>query len=143
MGLDIKEYENYLTECRSFVLATVGTDNQPNLRHIGGYNLDGVDILFGTNKASQKVKEIDFNTKVTALFQKENQEGLRNFTVYGIIQKVEAGDIEKSVEIIKKRRPQFNYKAEESIIYRIKPQKIKKLNFSAEEKTKEYTKGEF
>lgn len=143
MGLDIKEYENYLTECRSFVLATVGTDNQPNLRHIGGYNLDGIDILFGTNKASQKVKEIDFNTKVTALFQKENQEGLRNFTVYGIIQKVEAGDIEKSVEIIKKRRPQFNYKAEESIIYRIKPQKIKELNFSAEEKTKEYTKGEF
>ena len=78
MGLDIKEYENYLTECRSFVLATVGTDNQPNLRHIGGYNLDGIDILFGTNKASQKVKEIDLNTKVTALFQKENQEGIWN-----------------------------------------------------------------
>ena len=143
MGLDIKEYENYLTECRSFVLATVGTDNQPNLRHIGGYNLDGIDILFGTNKASQKVKEIDLNTKVTALFQKENQEGLRNFTVYGIIQKVEPDEIEKAIEIIKKRRPQYNYKVDDSVIYRKKKKKIKELNFSAEEKVKEYGKAEF
>ena len=48
MGLNIKNYEDYLTESRSFVLATVGADNQPNLRHIGGYNVDGVDIIFGT-----------------------------------------------------------------------------------------------
>ena len=113
MGLNIKNYEDYLTESRSFVLATVGADNQPNLRHIGGYNVDGVDIIFGTSKASQKVKEIGLNNKVAALFQKEKQEGLRNFTVYGIIQKVEPDEIEKAIEIIKKRRPQFNYKVDD------------------------------
>lgn len=142
MGLSVEEYKTYVIENKSLVLATVGADLQPNIRHIGGYGLDGIDIVFGTGATTQKVGEIANNPKAAAVFQHENQSVLKNITVYGSLEKIAESEIDAQVENIHNRRPQFQYVPGNSVLYRFRVEKIKKLDFSAENKYEEYTREE-
>ncbi len=134
MGLTLQEYKDYLYENKSLVLATVTRDDTPNLRHIGGYNLDGKDVVFLTSKGTGKTQEIQSNSAVAAVFQHEGQQSLKNITVYGKAEALEGADAEKAVELIKERRPQLNYNPEINVIYKINVDTIKSLDFAAEQK---------
>ncbi|SDB14698.1 Pyridoxamine 5'-phosphate oxidase [Pseudobutyrivibrio sp. YE44] len=134
MGITLKEYQDYLVENKSLVLATVTENCTPNLRHIGAYNVDGTDIVFQTKKDTAKATEINNNSNVAAIFQHEGQSGLKNITVYGQAELLELDKADKAVELIKERRPQFQYNSELNNIYKIRVQQIKKLDFSLDEK---------
>ena len=134
MGITLKEYRDYLFNNKSLVLATVTGDETPNLRHIGGYNLDGKDIVFQTTRGTDKTLDIEKNEKVAAVFQHEGQTAPRNITVYGSAKALDGIEADKAVELIKARRPQLNYNPEINVIYKIKVDKIKNLDFSSETK---------
>ncbi|WP_406543958.1 pyridoxamine 5'-phosphate oxidase family protein [Pseudobutyrivibrio sp.] len=134
MGLTLKEYQNYLYDNKSLVLATVTEDTTPNLRHIGGYSIDGTDIVFQTSKGTEKTVDIKNISSVAAVFQHEGQQSLKNITVYGKANELSGDEVEKALELIKERRPQLNYNSEINVIYKIHVERIKKLDFSSEEK---------
>ena len=134
MGITLREYQDYLINNKSLVLATVTGDITPNLRHIGGYNLDGKDIVFQTTRGTDKTADIEKNAKVAAVFQHEGQTTPKNITVYGRAEALEGADADKAVELIKARRPQLNYNPKINIIYKIKVETVKNLDFTAENK---------
>ena len=134
MANSLKEIEEYLISNKSFVLATVCPAGRPHIRHIGGYRVDGKDIYFNTTRGSAKTEDIAAQPRVALLFQHEGQESLKNITLYGDARPLEGEEVEKALEIIRKRRPQVAYDPEHSVIYKVDTDRIKILDFSAEEK---------
>ncbi len=132
MALNKKDIETYLVENKSLVLATVDTNGDPQVRHIGGYGVDGLDIYFSTSRISDKVEQIDAHPEVALLFQHEGQviPNLKNITIYGKAEKQTGDAFNKALEIIKVRRPQANADEEKSVIYKINASRIKVLDFS-------------
>lgn len=116
------------------VLATVDEAGNPQIRHIGGYTIDGKDILFSTGKDTDKTREIDNNNNVALLFQHEGQQELKNVTLYGKARKLDEEETKKAVDLIKIRRPQLRYTPEANIIYRVESESVKVLDFSKEER---------
>lgn len=115
-------------------MATVDEVGNPQLRHIGGYTIDGKDILFSTGKDTDKTKEIANNNNVALLFQHEGQQELKNVTLYGKARKLDEEETKKAVDLIKIRRPQLRYTPEANIIYRVESESVKVLDFSKEER---------
>ena len=115
-------------------MATVDEAGNPQLRHIGGYTIDGKDILFSTGKDTDKTKEIANNNNVALLFQHEGQQELKNVTLYGKARKLDDEETKKAVDLIKIRRPQLRYTPEANIIYRVESESVKVLDFSKEER---------
>lgn len=116
------------------VLATVDEAGKPQIRHIGGYTIDGKDILFSTGKDTDKTREIANNNNVALLFQHEGQQALKNVTLYGKARKLDEEETKKAVDLIKIRRPQLRYTPEANIIYRVESESVKVLDFSKEER---------
>lgn len=116
------------------VLATVDEAGNPQLRHIGGYTIDGKDILFSTGKDTDKTREIANNNNVALLFQHEGQQEIKNVTLYGKARKLDEEETKKAVDLIKIRRPQLRYTPEANIIYRVESESVKVLDFSKEER---------
>ena len=116
------------------VLATVDEAGKPQIRHIGGYTIDGKDILFSTGKDTDKTREIANNNNVALLFQHEGQQELKNVTLYGKARKLDEEETKKAVDLIKIRRPQLRYTPEANIIYRVESESVKVLDFSKEER---------
>lgn len=116
------------------VLATVDEAGNPQIRHIGGYTIDGKDILFSTGKDTDKTREIANNNNVALLFQHEGQQELKNVTLYGKARKLDEEETKKAVDLIKIRRPQLRYTPEANIIYRVESESVKVLDFSKEER---------
>ncbi|MBP5324016.1 MAG: pyridoxamine 5'-phosphate oxidase family protein [Pseudobutyrivibrio sp.] len=129
-----KAIKDYIYENKSLVLATVDEAGNPQLRHIGGYTIDGKDILFSTGKDTDKTKEIANNNNVALLFQHEGQQELKNVTLYGKARKLDDEETKKAVDLIKIRRPQLRYTPEANIIYRVESESVKVLDFSKEER---------
>lgn len=129
-----KAIKDYIYENKSLVLATVDEAGNPQLRHIGGYTIDGKDILFSTGKDTDKTKEIANNNNVALLFQHEGQQELKNVTLYGKARKLDEEETKKAVDLIKIRRPQLRYTSEANIIYRVESESVKVLDFSKEER---------
>ena len=129
-----KAIKDYIYENKSLVLATVDEAGNPQLRHIGGYTIDGKDILFSTGKDTDKTKEIANNNNVALLFQHEGQQELKNITLYGKARKLDEEETKKAVDLIKIRRPQLRYTPEANIIYRVESESVKVLDFSKEER---------
>ena len=134
MALSIKEMQDYVYENKSLVLATVCPGGRPHVRHIGGYTIDGKDIYFNTTKGSTKTEDIAAQPRVALLFQHEGQQSLKNITFYGDASPLEGQDASNAAELIKKRRPQLQYNEETNVIYKVDVDRIKILDFSAEEK---------
>lgn len=134
MAVTLGEYQEYLKESKSLVLATVDEDNNPQIRHLGGYNIDGKDIVFLTTNGTGKTKDIEKNPNVSVLFQHEGQQAPKNITVYGRAERLEGQAASDAAGLIKVRRPQLSYNPPLSVIYRVKSEKIKVLDFAREEK---------
>ena len=129
-----KAIKDYIYENKSLVLATVDEAGNPQLRHIGGYTIDGKYILFSTGKDTDKTKEIANNNNVALLFQHEGQQELKNVTLYGKARKLDEEETKKAVDLIRIRRPQLRYTPEANIIYRVESESVKVLDFSKEER---------
>ena len=129
-----KAIKDYIYENKSLVLATVDEAGNPQIRHIGGYTIDGKDILFSTGKDTDKTREIANNNNVALLFQHEGQQELKNVTLYGKARKLNNEETVEAVELIKKRRPQLRYTPEANIIYRVESESVKVLDFSKEDR---------
>jgi pyridoxine/pyridoxamine 5'-phosphate oxidase len=129
-----KAIKDYIYENKSLVLATVDEAGNPQIRHIGGYTIDGKDILFSTGKDTDKTREIANNNNVALLFQHEGQQELKNVTLYGKARKLDEEETKKAVDLIKIRRPQLRYTPEANIIYRVESESVKVLDFSKEER---------
>lgn len=131
---DIREIKKYIYENKSLVLSTVDEAGNPQLRHIGGYSIDGNDIVFQTGVNTDKTKEIAHNNNVALLFQHEGQQLPKNITIYGRATKLETGEALKAADLIKERRPQLNYDPQINVIFKVETESIKILDFAADPK---------
>lgn len=129
-----KEIRDYIYDNKSLVLSTVDEVGKPQLRHIGGYTIDGTDILFQTRFDTDKTKEIANNNNVALLFQHEGQQSLKNVTIYGKAEKLDEVEAEQAANLIKERRPQLNYDPQVNVIFKVTTDSIKVLDFTAETK---------
>ena len=129
-----KEIRDYIYDNKSLVLSTVDEVGKPQLRHIGGYTIDGTDILFQTRFDTDKTKEIANNNNVALLFQHEGQQSLKNVTIYGKAEKLDEVEAEQAANLIKERRPQLNYDPQVNVIFKVTTDSIKVLDFAAETK---------
>lgn len=134
MAWNVKEIETYLTENKSVVLATVDQSGNPQLRHLGGYGVDGLDVYFLTGKTTDKVGQIENHPEVALLFQHEGQviPNLKSITLYGKAIEQKGDAFTQAAELIKKRRPQLVADAEKSSIYKVSADKVKILDFSSQ-----------
>ena len=135
---DLNTIQKYIYDNKSLVLSTVDEVGNPRLRHIGGYTIDGKDILFQTGAGTDKTKEIAGNNNVALLFQHEGQQAPKNVTIYGRAKKLDNDEAEKASKLIKERRPQINYDPEVNVIFRVETDSVKILDFASEEKQKVY-----
>lgn len=129
-----KEIRDYIYDNKSLVLSTVDEVGKPQLRHIGGYTIDGTDILFQTRFDTDKTKEIANNNNVALLFQHEGQQAPKNITIYGRAEKLDKTEAEQAANLIKERRPQLNYDPQVNVIFKVTTDSIKVLDFTAETK---------
>ena len=139
---DLSTIQKYIYDNKSLVLSTVDEVGNPKLRHIGGYTIDGKDILFQTGAGTDKTKEIAGNNNVALLFQHEGQQAPKNVTIYGRAKKLDKDEAEKASKLIKERRPQINYDPQVNVIFRVETDSVKVLDFTAEEKQKIYLADE-
>ena len=129
-----KEIRDYIYDNKSLVLSTVDEVGKPQLRHIGGYTIDGTDIFFQTRFDTEKTKEIANNNNVALLFQHEGQQAPKNVTIYGKAEKLDEVEAEQAANLIKERRPQLNYNPQVNVIFKVTTDSIKVLDFTAETK---------
>lgn len=131
---NFNEIKDYIYNNKSLVLSTVDEVGNPQLRHIGGYNLDGKDIVFQTGINTDKTKEIANNNNVALLFQHEGQTSPKNVTIYGRATKLDKEEAKQAANLIKERRPQLNYDPQINVIFKVETDSIKILDFAAEQK---------
>ncbi|MHC1681961.1 MAG: pyridoxamine 5'-phosphate oxidase family protein [Clostridiaceae bacterium] len=135
MSFNENQINDYLNNSKTLVLATVGDENKPELRTLGGYGVKNDVIYFSTGKGSNKVKQLEINPEVSVLFQHENQviPNFINITVNGVAEELkDSEDFNRALEVIKQRRPQLNATEETHKIYAVKPSLIKILDFTKE-----------
>ena len=130
----LNEISKYIYDNKALVLSTVDELGNPQLRSIGGYNIDGKDIVFQTGINTDKTRDIDHNNNVTLLFQHENQQAPKNITVYGKANKLDGDAATRASELIKERRPQINFDPNQNLIYKVEVESVKLLDFAADEK---------
>lgn len=128
------EIKDYIYENKSLVLSTVDEAGNPQLRHIGGYNIDGKDIVFQTTKNTDKTKDIAHNNNVALLFQHEGQQAPKNVTIYGKAFALDEEDAKKAASLIKERRLQLNYDPQVNVIFKVETESVKVLDFQADPK---------
>lgn len=135
---ELNTIQKYIYDNKSLVLSTVDEVGNPQLRHIGGYTIDGKDILFQTGAGTDKTKEIANNNNVALLFQHEGQQAPKNITIYGRATQLDRADAEKAAQLIKERRPQIKYDPKVNVIFKVETDSVKILDFTAEEKQQVY-----
>ncbi len=64
-----KAITEYMSECRSCTVATVGADGEPHASTVF-FSGSGLDIYFNTAKDSRKVRDIETNPRVAITMQK-------------------------------------------------------------------------
>lgn len=141
-----KEISEYLENSKTAVLATVDSNNNPNVRTIGGFGVKEITVYFSTAKESSKVEQIKGNSNVSLLFQHENQviPDFVNVEVKGIAEKIQDKEqFEEGVKYISNRRPQLKITEKTHNIYRVVPKEIKILDFSKEKPEERIQKIKF
>ena len=134
MAITLQEIQNYIVDNKSLVLATVDEAGNPQLRHLGGYNLDGRDIVFLTTAGTAKTQEIAKHPQVAVLFQHEGQQAPKNITIYGEAKKLDGQEAVDAAALISKRRPQIQYNPSVNETYKVYTKTVKILDFESEEK---------
>ena len=141
-----KKINGYIENSKTAVLATVDSNNNPNIRTIGGFGIKEITIYFSTAKESSKVEQIKNNNKVSLLFQHENQviTDFVNVEIKGIAEELKDKDqFEEGFKYISRRRPQLKISEETHNIYKVVPKEIKVLDFSKEKPEERIQKIEF
>ena len=141
-----KKIKEYLENSKTAVLATVDSNNNPNIRTIGGFGIKEITIYFSTVKESSKVGQIKSNKNVSLLFQHENQviPNFVNVEIKGIAEEVkDKAQFEEGFEYISKRKPQLKITEKTHNIYKVVPKEIKVLDFSKENAEERIQKIEF
>ena len=126
--------KKYIYDNKSLVLSTVDEIGNPQVRHIGGYAIDGKDVIFQTGINTDKTKEIANNNNVALLFQHEGQSIPKNITIYGKAEKLDKPAAEVAANLIKERRPQLNYDPKLNVIFKVETESVKILDFEADPK---------
>lgn len=139
---DLNTIQKYIYDNKSLVLSTVDEIGNPQVRHIGGYTIDGKDILFQTGAGTDKTKELANNNNVALLFQHEGQQVPKNVTIYGRATQLSRTEAEEAAKLIKERRPQLNYDPKINVIFRVETDSVKILDFTAVEKQTVYAADE-
>ena len=124
------EIKNYIYNNKSLVLSTVDEVGNPQVRHIGAYAIDGLNIVFQTGAATDKLKDIENNNNVALLFQHEGQETPKNLTIYGHAKKLESKEALEAAKLIKERRPQINFDPNVNVIVEVATDSVKILDFA-------------
>lgn len=141
MSVNKEELKSYIANTKLLILATTSGEKEevyPSLRTIGSFAADGFTIYFSTGKDTAKVKQLEKNPGVTAFFQQDGQEPakFRNVTVIGKAKRLDDEDaFNKAVDIISKQKPRLKERIEKGekdqiVIYKIKPEVVKTLDFS-------------
>jgi general stress protein 26 len=146
MSNENKEISEYLETSKTAVLATVDSNNNPNIRTIGGFGVKDITVYFSTAKKSNKVEQIKGSSNVSLLFEHENQErsNFVNIEVKGIAEEVKGKDqFDEGLKYIAKRRPQLKLVEDTHNIYRVVPKEIIILDFSKEKPEERIQKIEF
>ena len=124
------EIKNYIYNNKSLVLSTVDELGNPQVRHIGAYAIDGLNIVFQTGAATDKLKDIENNNNVALLFQHEGQETPKNLTIYGHAKKLGSKEALEASKLIKERRPQINFDPNVNVIVEVATDSVKILDFA-------------
>lgn len=130
-----KEIGEYIESSKAAILATVDSNNSPNLRAIGGFGINDAAIYFATAKDTNKVEHIKGNNNISIIFQHENQviPNFINVEVKGVAEELESKEqFEEGFKFIAKRRPQLKVTEKTHNIYKIIPSEIKILDFTKE-----------
>lgn len=125
-----KEIRDYIYNNKSLVLSTVDTEGNPQLRHIGAYAIDGLDIVFQTGATTEKIKELENNNNVALLFQHEGQETPKNLTIYGQAETLDNAQALEASKLIKERRPHINFDPNINVIVKVTTDSVKLLDFA-------------
>lgn len=128
----------YIDQSKVGLLVTIGEDGVPYVRDIGAFSNESSDIYFFTAKATQKVKHIALNPKVTIYFENEGQqyESFKSVAVSGIASEVtEENEFSKAVEGISKRYPVIkdlvlSGEIKNTSIYKIKASFVKLADYT-------------
>lgn len=141
-----EKISKYLERSKTAVLATIDSNNTPNIRTIGGFGVEGITVYFATAKQSNKVEQIESNNNVSLLFEHENQERAKfvNVEVKGIAEEAKGIDqFKEGLKYIIKRRAQLELSADTHNIYKVVPKEIKVLDFSKEKAEERIQRIEF
>lgn len=141
-----EKISKYLESSKTAVLATIDSNNAPNIRTIGGFGVEGITVYFATAKQSNKVEQIKRNNNVSLLFEHENQERAKfvNIEVKGIAEEVKGIDqFQEGLKYIVKRRSQLELSEDTHNIYKVVPKEIKVLDFSKVKAEERIEKIEF
>ena len=142
MSINEANIQEYLSNSKTLVLATINSNSEPILRTIGGFGIKDNVIYFATAKGSEKTKQLEKNPQVSLLFQHENQDlaTFTNVAVNGTVKNHESlEDFNKALSIILARRPQSKASYETHYIYSVKPSLVKILDFSKEKPEEKVT----
>ena len=127
----------YVDKTRFAVLAYVRNDAAPLLRSMGSFVPSGLDLYFSTRKDAAKVKEIADNSRISFLFEHDNQElnQWQSVLLIGDAVKVDSGEeLNKAVELLSNRNPRFRERVDKgelalTQIFKLKTEEVEYLDY--------------
>lgn len=132
-----KEVATYVDKTRFAVLAYVRGDGTPQLRSMGSFVPDGIDLYFSTRKDAAKVGAIAAQPRVSFFFEHEGQElaQWKNLLLAGNAIALEDGDEhDRAVQLLSERNPRFRERVEkgglsDTRIFRLNTQEVELLDY--------------
>lgn len=133
MAASEEKIKEYLRMSQTIILATTDLEGLPDIRTIGGFGVSGYEVYFSTSTTSNKVHQIAKNNQVAVFFQHENQfiSKYFNVTIYGQAELLtQKADINQAKDIIQNHSRGLKLGKDTHNIYKVRPSKIKILDFS-------------
>lgn len=127
----------YVDKTRFAVLAYVRNDAAPLLRSMGSFVPSGLDLYFSTRKDAAKVKEIADNSRISFLFEHDNQElnQWKSVLLIGDAVRVDSGEeFTKAVDLLSSRNPRFKERVDKgelahTQIFKLKSEEVEYLDY--------------
>jgi pyridoxamine 5'-phosphate oxidase len=135
--IPINILQNYAERTRFIILATINEKNEPILRTLASWAIDGHRVYFATNVQSAKVQQIRQNSHVSILLQQEEQElgSFVNIAFTGEAEPSSDEERERAIIAISDRSPRFRERVEKGeldtyALFTLLPREIKVLDFT-------------
>ena len=129
-----KAISDYISECHSCTIATVGLDEEPNASTVF-FASSGLDIYFNTSKDSQKIKNIETNQRVAITMQKNpkptTDQEISGIQYNGIAKILPEGEYTSVPTGVMARHKAFNsVKPGNSVIVKVTAKKVYLIDYS-------------